>query len=353
MSERLHLPGILLALILIALASPQLAGIFFFNLANTQIARAVAYPADAPYRAALLADAGSNLARATMFSTPARLPLAQARLALARNDPPRALAAFDSASDSLRSDFIAQYAWGDAAWRIDQREIGFLHWRSAGAREYFVQEMNRAQYAHRWQDAERSARIAIGIDPGVADAHYVLANALSQSGSGAEVYEELARARALTQDKEFLSTILSRQGEVLANQNEFQEALGYFMQARQIAPLDARPRTDYAVVVLRIDPDARGKSIELLTQVVSDSPWYTAAYIALAEISDADAEAWLKKGLAKNPNDASLLFALGRWYATHQRAADAKVTLVAAMQHETRADLLQQIARTIAELPVP
>ena len=46
MFERLRITGILLALIVIALALPQLASLFFFNLANTRIARAVMLLAD-------------------------------------------------------------------------------------------------------------------------------------------------------------------------------------------------------------------------------------------------------------------------------------------------------------------
>jgi cytochrome c-type biogenesis protein CcmH/NrfG len=60
---------------------------------------------------------------------------------------------------------------------------------------------------------------------------------------------------------------------------------------------------------------------------------------------------WLKKGLDKNPNDASLWLALGRWYARQQRVPEAKSALVTALQNETRADLLQEIARAITELP--
>ena len=354
MFARLRIPGLLLALILIALALPQLASLSFFNLANTQITRAVMLPTDAPSRAALLADADVNLARAKISSTPSRLGLAEARLALAQNDLPRALAAFNSVESPARDDLIAQFVWGDAAWRAGQGEAAFAHWRAANAREYFRQQMNRAQYAHRWQDAEDAARKAIGINPEFAEGYYALGNALSQrAGNDREALAALDRARALTQDKEFLSTIYSRQGEILASQNQLQAALAAFEQARQFAPRDARPRTDYAVVSLQADPGARNESIALLTQVVGDSPWYSAAYIALAEIADADGEAWLKRGLEKNPNDASLLFALGQWYARHNRLAEAKTALLAARQHETRADLLELIARALAELPNP
>lgn len=352
MFARLRLLGILLALVPIALALPPLASFFFLNLANTQIARAVKLPADVPSRAALLADADASLARAKTFSNPSRLGIADARLALAQNDLPRALAVFDSVGPPAREDFIAQFMWGDAAWRSGQREIAFAHWRAANAREYFRQQMNRAQYAHRWQDAENFARIAIGIDVSSADAHYVLANALSaQNPNSAEAFSELDRAQALTQDKEFLSTILSLKGEILATQNQFQAALAAIEQARQYAPTDARPRTDYAVVSVKLDANAKSQSVVLLTQVIADSPWYTAAYIALADISDADGEMWLKKGLDKNPSAAPLWFALGRWYAWHQRPAEAKAALVAALQNENRADVLQQIAQAIAELP--
>lgn len=351
MLERPRILGILLSLILVALASPYLAGIFFFNLANTQISRAVVLPGDAPDRAALLVDAESNLARARALSTISRLPLAEARAAIGRNDLTRALAALDSGDPSLQYDSIAQFDWGDAAWRAGRSETALVHWRSAGAREYFVQEMNRAQYAHRWPDAERSARIAIGIDPQQADAYFVLANALSESGSNVEALMELERARGLTQDKEFLSTILSRKGEVLASEGQFQEALAQFIQARQLAPLDARPRTDYAVFSFRFDPSVQTQSIALLTQVLVDSPWYTAAYIALADMPGTDAEMWLKLGLEKNPNDASLFFALGRWYASQLRISEARTALNAAMRNETRADLLEQIALALAGLP--
>ncbi len=353
MSERLRILGIFLVLVLVALALPQLADIFFFNRANTQIARAVVLPTDAPDRAAFLADAHVNLARAQSFSKPARLALAEARLALAQNDVPGALAAFDSVDSSIQNDFIAQFVWADAAWRSDQRELAYTLWRAAGAREFFRRQMNRAQYAHQWKDAENFARIATGIDPSFAEARYTLGNALSQQNANPlEASSELDLARSLTQDKEFLSTILSRQGEILASQGQFQDALAAFNEARQYAPTDARPRTDYAVVSLKVDPNTKNQSVVLLKQVIGDSPWYSAAYIALAEISDTDADLWLKKGLEKNPKDASLLFALGQWYARQYRVSDARSALIAALQNETRADLLQEMARALAELPV-
>jgi tetratricopeptide (TPR) repeat protein len=219
--------------------------------------------------------------------------------------------------------------------------------------------MHRALDNHQWSVAEDCARIAVAIDPNTADAHFVLGDALSrQSGGNAEALDELDRARKLTRDPELLSTFLSRTGEILTSQGQLQEALAYFDQARSVAPIDARPRTDYALTLLKLQPKTREQAVALLNQVVGDSPWYTAAYIALADISETagnakGAEEGLQRGLARNANNPDLLFALGQFYARQNRLDEAKATYVLALKHETRADNLQSIANALGELNGP
>jgi tetratricopeptide (TPR) repeat protein len=354
MLKRYRLPGLILVLLVVALALPQLASVFFLNLANTQIARALALPSDAPRRAAFLADAGANLARSLSYSRPARGSLAQARLALAQNDPAHAISIFDEADAATRNDFIAQFIWGETLWRAGQREAALEHWRTAGGQEYFRQALIRGGFTHQWQPLEEFARIAIGLEPDFALAHYVLADALAkQDPKNPEALRELELAGGLTQDPEILSTILSRRGEILASLDRLKDALDSFSQARAIAPTDARPRTDYALVALRIDPNARVASITLLTQVVNDSPRYVEAYIALSQIAEDNAEAWLKMGLERNPNNAALLFALGQYYARQDRIGEARAAMISAIQNEKRADLLQQYAQALQVLPAP
>ncbi len=179
MSKRLLNSGIILGLILTAFTFPQLAATLFLNLANTQIARAVSLPTDAPDRAILLADADVNLTRARSFSDPSRTMLADARSALARNDATGALEIFNASGAVLRDDSITQFTWADAAWRANRREEAFAHWRAANALEYFRQQMYRAQERREWRDAENFSRIAIGLNPDFADGYYVLGVALS------------------------------------------------------------------------------------------------------------------------------------------------------------------------------
>jgi Tfp pilus assembly protein PilF len=246
--------------------------------------------------------------------------------------------------------------WADAARQSNQPQVAIDHLRAAGAYVFFSQQMHRAVDSHQWPVAEDCARSAVGIDPNSADAHYVLADALArQDIHNPEAMSELDRAQELTRDPEMLSTIISRRGEILASQDKLQDALDTFNQARAVAPIDARPRTDYAVTLLQLHPDADGQAAVLLTQVVSDSPWYTAAYIALANIARAQgdlnsAEGWFQKGLARNSNDPDLLFALGRFYARQRRLDQAESTLTLALRYETRADNLQAIADALAEL---
>lgn len=358
MSKSPLILGIILAIILIALLFPQLAGALFLNLANTQIVRAVSLPTDAPDRAGLLADADAHLARAKTLSNLPRAPLAEARIALARNDAEHAHEIFNTFGAALQNDSIAQFTWGDAAWRANQPELALAHWRAGNALEYFRQQMYRAQSHHEWKQAVDSARVAMGVNPASADAYYVMGDALSrQSLNDPEAIPNLDRARALTQDKELIAAILSRKGEILSAQNKLRDAIDVFNEARRIAPIDARPRTGYAIASIQLDPSTVDQTVVLLRQVVVDSPWYVAAYGVLSFIAESrgqvsDAQSWLETGLQKNPNHPTLLFALGQFYARQHRIADAQRTLILAMSNETHADLLQTIADTLAELPV-
>jgi tetratricopeptide (TPR) repeat protein len=159
----------------------------------------------------------------------------------------------------------------------------------------------------------------------------------------------------LTRDPDVKSRALSRQGEVLAEQGKLRDALDAFQRARGIAPIDARPRTGYALAQLQSDPGARDEAIALLVQVVSDSPWYTAAYIALAQIAEKNsdapgAEIWLKTGLGKNPNDPRLLLPLGELYARQNRVAEARATLELALKYETHTDDRDAITRALERI---
>jgi tetratricopeptide (TPR) repeat protein len=356
MSGRLKIAAIALALVVVAAVSPQVVSAWWLNLANVDIAHALFLPQDSPQRQDDLSDAESRVNLAHGLSDTGRVTLAQARVLLARGAAERALQTFDAADVSLGIDPIAQMVWADAARQANEPQVAIEHFRAAGAYVYFSQQMHRAVDNHQWQAAEDSARVAVGIDPNSADAHYVLADALArQDIQSPEAMSELDRAQELTRDSDMLSTIISRRGEIYASQGKLQDALDAFSQARTVAPIDARPRTDYAVTLLRARSDVDDQAVALLTEVVGDSPWYTAAYIALANIAERNgdlkgAEVWFEKGLARNANDPDLLFALGRFYARQRRLDEARSTLTLALRYETRPDNLQTIAEALAEL---
>ena len=162
----------------------------------------------------------------------------------------------------------------------------------------------------------------------------------------------------MTHDKELLAAIISRRGENLAAQGKWQSAQNEFNRARIVAPIDARPRTGYALVVVQLEPTRRADAIGLLQQVIADSPWYSAAYIALADFSEStkdfsQAEQWLKVGLEKNPNEPHLLFALAQLYARQKRVEDARATFTNALQFETHADDFQNIVSDLSKLESP
>ena len=353
MSFRFDVLIALIALLGLALLAPQIAGALFYNLANVQLAHASALPTDAPLRTSELDSAELELDRATGFSAAGRVPLAQTRIDMARGQPALAASRHANADAALRGDPIALFDWGQAAWDSGASAVAFDRWRAAGAYVFFDQEMHRASDQHQWQAAAQFARIAVGIDPSSADAHYVLADALAQQNvDDAQVLPELDRARQLTVDREFLSTIISRRGEVLAARGDLQGALDAFDQARAQAPIDARPRTDYALVLVKLDPGRRDQAVQLLTQVTKDSPWYTAAYIALADFADADgqsdlAQRWLMAGLDHNPGNPDMLFALGQYYSRHDRIGDAGRYMTMALAAETRADRLLAISAAL------
>ncbi len=337
---------------------PQIASAWLLNLANASLARAQSLPADSPRRLDALDEAAANVTRAQEIASGPRLLLAQARVLILRGDDSRALSTFESAGVAP-SDTIGQFLWGESAYESNRADIAFAHWRAAGAVEFFIQEAHRAQDAHQWQTAERMARIAVGIEPARAEAHYVLGDALGWLSSADPVaLSELDQALALTNDPEFISTILSRKGELLADRGRYDQALDLFKQARAVAPIDARPRTDYAMTLLRASPEAHQEAEALLKQVIDDSPWYSAAYVALADIASSEgklkeAEAWLQTGLASNPNHPGLLMPLAELYVRENRIEPARQALVLAIKNETRADALQEIAHRLERLKAP
>ncbi len=332
----------------------RLASAWFLNTANVSLARAHTFPSSSPERARAALDASRSLSQAENGNELPRLALARARSWLARGDASRALETFAAAP--LPPDSISEFLWAQAAWQAQQPEVAFAHWGRAGAITYFMQEAHRAIDMHRWREAEQLARIAVGIDPALADAHYVLAAALAVlSPDHPETLSELDAALERTHDPEFISTILSQKGEVLAALGNLPDALEQFDRARGVAPIDARPRTDYAVTWLRLHPNEPAPSLALLQQVVQDSPWYVAAYIALADMAEsggdpAGAEAWLQLGLARNPNDARLLLPLGKLRIRNGRPEQAREILSLALKYETHADDQQEIMRQLAEL---
>ncbi len=356
MPRRSQLFLIVAAWVIVAAIFPSLAGAWFVNQANSAIAQASSLPQDSVARSSDLIAAENELNSARGFLYTSRALLAQTRILLARGDAAGAARTFDQADASLRADPIARFVWADAAQSSDQAALAIEQWRSAGAYTYFSQQMHRAADSHQWRAAEADARRAVGIDPNNADAHLVLGDALSQQDvNDPAALTELDRARELTRDPEVLSTIISRQGEILVSQGKLQAALDYFNQARAVAPTDARPRTDYALTLLKLQPAARDQAVALLNQVVGDSPWYTLAYIALANISETGsdskgAEDWLQQGLARNANNPDILFALGQFYARQHRLDEARSTLVLALKYETRADNLKTIVDSLAGL---
>jgi tetratricopeptide (TPR) repeat protein len=347
------LAAIIFTLLVLALAVPRAVSAMFLNLANVNIVRAASLPADATRRGVALAEAEAQLMQAR---THPRAALAEARVALARGNPQRAADALRASGDALSDDPIAQFVWAEAEWQAGNPDAAFEHWRAAGALVYFLNQAYRVGDRHQWKQAENYARIAIGITPERAEPHYLLGDALTrQSPENREGLRALDRAEELARDNELLSTILSRKGEVMAAQARFDDALTYFDRARQAAPLDARPRTGAALVWLQTQPEKRAQAEALLMQVVIDSPWYVAAYDALARSAEArgdlmGAEEWYRKGLEKNRNDARLLFALGEFYARQNRLDEAKAMLLLALKYETRADDLQAITRALERL---
>ena len=330
----------------------------FINFANANLARAVSLPNDAPMRLAALDQASPQLLVAQTWSQNPRIDLAFARSWLENKQSQNAVVALQTAGDGLRDDFMAQFVWGNAEWQAGNSGAAFEHWRTAGALEYFVQATRRALSQDQWQSAVELARIVVGIAPNDANVHYLLGDALShQSPNDIEAMSELARAEQLigNHDNEFLSTILSRHGEILAAQGKYAQAIDLFNHARQVASLDARPRTDYARAILNVDPASVGEAKKLLEQVVADSPWYTDAYILLADLAEKNgdmlgAEMWYKTGLQKNPNDARLFFPLGEFYVQQNKRDEAQATLTLALKYETRADVLESIARALAQV---
>lgn len=348
---------VLIGILALVLFAPRMAGAWFLNIANADIARALLVK-DVVQHDTLLNHAQMQIDAAKSFGDDERIALAQTRIYLARGEYERAVKMYDTAPVLLRSDPIAQFIWGQAALESQQPDVAFARWRDSGAFVYFSQNAHRAIDKHDWIPGARLARIGVGIDPANAEMHYVLAYALSNLDVfDANALHEIDLAIANTSDQESLSTYLSLKGEILNAQGNWQMAMNVFETARRVAPIDARPRTDLALLWLKHQTNRHGDAVALLTQVVTDSPWYTAAYIALADLSEKQgdfkqAEAWLRKGLDKNPNNADLLFALGKFCARQKRMDEARTLLTQAQNLETRIDIVPMIDKALAELSV-
>ncbi|MBI5305130.1 MAG: tetratricopeptide repeat protein [Chloroflexi bacterium] len=346
MTKTWRIIGVILALATTVFVLPSAASVWLQNWANAQIARAATSP---PGNEAL-GLARTQLEQARQFANEPRLSLAQARLALAQNDAPGAL---DALAQADATDFIAPWLRGNAAYQLRQTDLAFAAWRDAGARDYFSNQAHRAFDKHQWELAEHYARLALGVAPEIADLHLLLGEAISRREvNDPEAWRELDRAEALAPNDEFRATVLSRRAEMLAAQNKLGDALALFERAMQIAPIDARPRTGYALTQLRLDARAKPQAVAMLTQVVGDSPWYVAAYLALAQLAENDrgAETWLQRGLDQNPNDARLLLPLGELYARQGRITEARAMLELALKRETRVDNREAIARALEQL---
>jgi tetratricopeptide (TPR) repeat protein len=348
---------VLIGILALVIFAPRMAGAWFLNIANADIARALAVN-DTVHYDALLNHAQMQIDAAKSFGDDERITLAQTRIYLARGEYERAAKVYDTAPASLRSDSIAQFIWGQAAYQSQLDDLAFARWREGGAFVYFSQNAHRAIDKHDWVQAARLARIGVGIDPTNAEMHYVLAYSLSNLDVfDVNALNEIDLAIATTSDQESLSTYLSLKGEILNSQGNWQIAMNVFETARGVAPIDARPRTDLALLWLRRQPSLQHDAVALLTQVVTDSPWYTAAYIALADVSEKQgdlkqAEAWLRRGLDRNPNNADMLFALGKFYARQKQMDEARALLTQAQNIETRIDIVPMIEKSLAELSV-
>ena len=311
------------------------------NAANAQIARAATMPATARTQSLDLAEQFTYQAR--QIANEPRLSLAHVRARVLRGAP-------DFTESISNPDSIAQFWLGQAAWDAQEPAQAFAFWRAAGAFTYFINQARRAVDKHIWDEAEKFARIAIGIAPDDAEAHLILGTAISfQNIHTDEALRELARAFELARDDELRATILSRHAEILAGRGDVRAARALFKRARELAPIDARPRVGLALLLERDQASA------LLEQVIADSPWYVVAYSARAQIAEATndargAETWLHRRLAKNPNDARLLLPLGELYARQGRVAEAKTMLELALKNETRADGRAAILRALEKL---
>ncbi len=343
------------AVLVTALILPSAASAWFRNAAHAQIARAL--KTDQGNHAGLpLQIADAQLAHARAWSGDARVEFAQARVLLARGDASRAADTLRATGDALDDDFIAQFVWGQAEWQAGNASAAFARWRAAGALDYFANQSMRAGFKHEWRDAEKYARLAVGIAPERAETHYYLGDALGYlTPNNPEAMRELGRAAELTADPEFLSTIFSRQGELLVTQGKDRDALALFERAQKIAPRDSRPRIDYALTLLRLDPSAERQAVEILTRVVDDAPWTIGAHLALARLAEShgdmqSAEEWYRAALARDAHSSDALFAAGQFYARQNRVDDAKKMLTLALKYEPHVDDQQAIARALVEL---
>ncbi len=344
------------ALAILTLVLSSLLNAWSLNLANVEIARANALPPDSPDRVAVLASAEKQLAHAQSGGLTPRLALAQARLLLSRQEMPGAVIALEDLTlvPSL-NDPIFAFVMGQANWSLGNRQAAMEYWRMAGAIEFFDRQAHRALDAHEWKKAAAAARISVALDPSSSDAHQVLGEALSRVDvASPESWAELDQAAQLARDPEQRAAIFSRQGEISLERGEYAAAIEFFNKASSIAPLDPRPRTGFALARLGSDPGAYDEVTSLLEETVHTSPWYTAAYLALADAAtargDTGAEKWLMDGLSRNPNNPLLLYALGKLYARQQHLAQAGEALTLALRYETHAESLLEISRTLEGL---
>jgi tetratricopeptide (TPR) repeat protein len=271
-------------------------------------------------------------------------------------DEASAAQALSRAAALMPGDAVSRFKHGEALAERGDEAGAIGEWRAAGAAPALVRRGERLAGQGAAPGAREAAvreyRRAVAVDPGLAEAHLRLGQALSRLGRKVEALE--AFAAAAEADRGTSSRPYLLQAEVHVAREEWTAALAAYGEASARAPLDPEPHTRRGWV-LREKLGEEGEAAAAFERALQVDPEHDPSRRALgvleAERGDCDAAAEVLDPLLGSEGAGGLHLQLGRCLVAQGRDEEALAHLerAAGLDGESVAALLD-LGRTYARV---
>jgi tetratricopeptide (TPR) repeat protein len=310
------LTGILL--IAVVIETPKGCSLFFSNLGFISLADASLTPASAVTLEESARDS---------FSRSVKSDLGNASAFRGYGELYRLEGNYKEAVDSLSKALllgadqnkVTLWRLGKAYAGLGQIDLAVAAWRRAGAADYFLEEGKR--YLHKGGSncagAEHSLRLAIMIDPQLADTHYALGQTLQCLGKeeeAADAFREAVRWYKMDSPLRYLA-----QGHALRYSGHWDEAVQAYQMATTLAKGDVYANIEAHLALSEVLYRKKGKMAsaiscleELIDLKLSDiTPYILIGDIYLDQKRFAEARDWYGRARQVDPlNMVSNLYTL-------------------------------------------